>query len=565
MKLCLSRHSRITYAGRILLILFLAGTFFSCKNETETNGAPLGASNSERSTGFEESNEENPESIRKLGSAEGISAAISAGSLNLFQKDSVSAFYKKRNNAPAWDNPSLRASLIDTLRSAGAQGLYFEDYHGEEIIERNKKIRELDNRGLSEFDILLTDAFLKFGDHLLNGKVDPGNIHKIWDTPKNKANKLQILEETINEKSLEVALNRLRPLHPMYNDLIASSKEYEKLKENYDRLEKIEKGGLIKSGMEDERLPKIRSRLKLLGHLKSNDTTSTKHTEEVQQAVKKFQEENGVQIDGIIGNNTIELLNKGYNTRYEQILVNLERWRWYPRDLGHHYFIINISNFWLHVVENEDTVSVHKTMVGVEGRRTPVFSDQIEYVVFNPTWTIPPTIRNEDVIPGMQNNKNYLANRNINIFNQDGEQVDPSEIDWSGEEPKEYIYRQGPGPENPLGRVKIMYPNKYLIYLHDTPSQALFEQNVRAESSGCVRVENAVDLAKYLLSDQEHISPQDIDTFISRGNTKRVNIDQEVKVHHFYWTSWRENGETRFTTDIYNYDGKTYEALKNAS
>jgi len=254
-----------------------------------------------------------------------------------------------------------------------------------------------------------------------------------------------------------------------------------------------------------------------------------------------------------------------YQKRYEQIQVNLERWRWYPRDLGEHFIIVNIANFNLDVIKANDTVHRHRTMVGTEARKTPVFSEEIKFIVFNPTWTIPPTIQNDDVIPGMRRNSGYLASKKINVYDSSGNEVDPSGINWSGDDAKRYTYMQNPGASNPLGRVKIIYPNKYFIYLHDTPSQALFERNSRDQSSGCVRVEHAVDLAKYLLSDQDEYSSNVIDDIIAKGTTRQIKMKQKVNVHHFYWTAWRENGETRFTADIYDYDRNTYEALRKAS
>src|SRR5690606_15012877 len=153
-----------------------------------------------------------------------------------------------------------------------------------------------------------------------------------------------------------------------------------------------------------------------------------------------------------IGNTTIELLNMDYQKRFEQIQVNLERWRWYPRDLGEHFIIVNIANFNLNVVKENDTVHTHRTMVGTEARKTPVFSEEIKFIVFNPTWTIPPTIQNNDVIPGMRKNSNYLANKKINVYDRSGNQVDPSVINWGSDEAKAYTYMQNPGASNPLGR-----------------------------------------------------------------------------------------------------------------
>ncbi len=500
-----------------------------------------------------------------LGSAEHISALISnPEELELFNLDSVANFYAHRKFLPAWSDKKLRESFIETLKEAEHEGLFIEDYHGEKILAKIGDLKKLNEKEKSELDVLLTDTFLKFGGHLLNGILDPRELHSIWDTPKNEVNLMGLLKEVTDKNDLDIAMDKLRPSHLVYKQLIASSKEYNDLRTKSQDWIDIPSGEMIKHNKKDERIPLIQERLKTLGYLDTISSGLTENTGSIQKAIENFQGDNGLQADGIIGNSTIELLNMDYQKRFEQIQVNLERWRWYPRDLGEHFIIVNIANFNLNVVKDNDTVHTHRTMVGTEARKTPVFSEEIKFIVFNPTWTIPPTIQNDDVIPGMRRNSGYLASKKINVYDRSGNQVDPSRINWSSDEAKAYTYMQNPGAANPLGRVKIMYPNEYFIYLHDTPSQALFERNSRDQSSGCVRVEYAVDLAKYLLSDQDEYSSGVIDGIIAKGTTKQINMKQKVNVHHFYWTAWREDGETRFTADIYDYDKNTYEALRKA-
>jgi len=490
---------------------------------------------------------------------------LSSERSSLFHPDSVKVFYNNRDNNLAWSNPNFRNSLIDTLKNAEAQGLFYNDYHGTELEKMLSNLNNLNQQELIKLDYLLTDAFFKFGNHLLNGKIDPKNLPKTWDIAKNRRNQVKLLNQAVDKNNLEIALRELRPTHPIYQQLIAASKEYQKLKNDFSGFEEIEKGKFIKPGMQDQRLLKIQTRLKSLGYLRPIDTLSNYYSESVEKAIEQFQQENGLMVDGIIGNKSIGVLNQGFDKRAEQILVNLERWRWYPRDLGSHYILINIANFQLQVVKGNNTISTHKIVVGRESRKTPIFSNQIEFLDFNPSWYIPPTIKNNDVIPGARKNPSYLAKKNIDVYNNTGQKLNPFQIDWSSSAVRSYQYKQDPGSTNPLGEVKISFPNSYIVYLHDTSSKSLFEGNFRAHSSGCIRVQNAVDLAKYLVSDQKGLTSEEIDKIIDKGTTKRIYMDQKVYVHIFYWTAWRENGKTRFTDDIYNYDDVTYKALKKAS
>lgn len=552
MGLSILQYYNVFKKGASLISLLLLISFTSCKEETKAYAAPNNFSKTV--TDF------------FTGNSDKISEALLYSERSsLFYPDSVNTFYNNRNNTLAWNNPKFRNSLIDTLKNAEAQGLFYNDYHGKELEKMLSNPNDLNQQELIKLDYLLTDAFFKFGNHLLNGKIDPKHLPKTWDIPKNIRNQVKILNQAVEKNNLEIALSQLRPTHPIYGQLIASSKEYQNLKNDLSGFEEIEKGKLIKPGMQDQRLLKIQIRLKALGFLRTADTLSNYYSEAVQEAIKEFQQENGLMVDGIIGNRSIGMLNQGFDKRAEQILVNLERWRWFPRDLGSHHILINIANFQLQVIKENQTIRTHKIIVGRESRKTPIFSDEIEFVDFNPSWYIPPTIKNKDVIPGARRSPSYLVNKNIDVYNSIGQKLNPFQIDWSSSAVRSYQYKQDPGPTNPLGKVKISYPNRYIIYLHDTTSKYLFEGNSRAHSSGCIRVENAVDLAKYLLSDQKQFSSEEIDQIIDNGSTKRIYMDQKVKIHHFYWTAWRENGKTRFTDDIYNYDEVTYRALKKAS
>lgn len=532
-----------------ILTLFL---IFSCRNENEDTREidPL-----------QETSENTP-----LGTKKSISKILDNSiTEELFLSDSVKKFYAERENASVWSNNELRKGFIEILKNAEAEGLYFIDYHGKEIENIEASLNSQKDDEKSRYDILLTDAYFKFGSHLLNGKTDPQKIHEIFDIPKNQENLSLLLKNSLDDNSLDSAFNKLRPNHPVYKQLITSLKVYKEKMLDSEEFKEIDGGEMIKPGMQDVRLPKIKFRLMVLGYLKDIDPFSNDHSQPVQDAIKQVQLENGLLSDGIIGNSTIKLLNIDYKDRYNQILANLERWRWYPRDLGDHYILVNIANYHLDVVKDDELVRSHKTMVGTDIRKTPIFSEEIKYIVFNPNWTIPPTIKTKDVIPGMRKDPNYLNRKNIDVYSSNGVKLDPSEVDWDSNNVKSYTYRQKPGSSNPLGKVKIIYPNKHLIYLHDTPSKSLFARNSRAQSSGCIRVENVMELAEYLLSDQSAYNSEKINEILETGKLTEVRVKQQLKVHHLYWTAWMENEKPRFTEDIYNYDEKIIEELNKVS
>lgn len=551
MSFLIKEYFQIDKAGLIAAILLLFLTF-GCKSKDE---APKNLDGSSVE----------PKNI-VLGTSKAISKIIAhKENLDFFSADSIKAYYSQRKNAPVWNDTELRTNFIELLKKAEEEGLYFKDYHGTLIDSLEQHLGTLTKQEKSKYDLLLTDAFFTFGTHLLNGKTNPRKIHEIFDLPKNEANLTSILNEAITNKDLVGAFKQLRPNHSIYKQLITSLKTYKEKKESFDEFKPIEDGEMIKPGMQDPRLPKIKFRLMALEYLENIDPFSYDYSPPVQEAIKQLQLENGLLADGIIGNSTIKLLNIDYSDRYNQILANLERWRWYPRDFGDHYILVNIANYKLDIVKDGKVAGTHKTMVGTGVRKTPIFSEEIKYIVYNPNWTIPPTIKTKDVIPGARKDVNYFSRKNIDVYNLNGELLDPHEVDWNSNQVKSYIYRQKPGSSNPLGKVKIIYPNKHLIYLHDTPSKSLFQRNSRAQSSGCIRVENALELAQYLLNDQPEYTSEKIEEILLSGKLTEIKMKQRVKVYHLYWTAWTDNEKPRFTEDIYNYDHKIIEELNKVS
>ncbi|AVR45558.1 hypothetical protein C7S20_09920 [Christiangramia fulva] len=533
------------------IFLFLIA-FSGCKNDEEKKEA---SSTSEEKVTKKAENLTNSHSLQNL-FASGIDSTA------FYAPAQISAFYRKNEFQPIWNDSQLREDIIANIENSEAKGLFPEDYHASEIRELHNSINSNSDEKNARFEILLTDAFFRLAHDLATGKLNPKELYANWGTPLNSVAPENLLSNVIKKNNVSEILVSLEPENPVYSGLKKALRNFEKDSFSEEKITKIPAGKLIRPGERDERISKVAKRLQELGfHQKSTDTTKL-YGEDLEKSLRNFQKAHGLEEDGIIGGSTIDNLNKSQEDRYHQVLVNLERWRWYPRKLGEQYILINISDFQLNLIKEGDTLGTYKTMVGLPSRQTPVFSDEIEYVIYNPTWTIPPTIEKKDVVPGMRRDRNYLKERSLNVYDKQNNRVDPSKIEWTSSEPYSYTYRQGPGPTNPLGQVKIIYPNKYMIYLHDTPHRELFNKRNRARSSGCVRVENALQLAKYLLNDQPKYDDEKIKEILDSGKTTEIPVTKKVSVHHFYWTAYPENDSIKFIDDIYDLDEELWQNLK---
>jgi murein L,D-transpeptidase YcbB/YkuD len=229
--------------------------------------------------------------------------------------------------------------------------------------------------------------------------------------------------------------------------------------------------------------------------------------------------------------------------------------------MGKEYIIINIPDYKLTLVNNNDTLRTHRVIVGRAKRKTPVLSSKLTQVVFNPTWTVPPTILREDVIPAILKSRSYLTQSNIKVYDSNGRIVSPYE--WQLSQAKTYRYVQSPGTFNSLGMVKIIFPNRFSVYLHDTNHRDYFDKIDRSLSSGCVRVDNPLELTEYILNDEVNWNLGKITETLQNERTKFVNIRKEIAFHLLYWTAWSENNKLIFRDDIYNLDAALYDKLRN--
>jgi murein L,D-transpeptidase YcbB/YkuD len=286
------------------------------------------------------------------------------------------------------------------------------------------------------------------------------------------------------------------------------------------------------------------------------------------EAIVRFQRRHGLKPDGIVGPDTLSALNISAQRRLRQIEVNLERMRWLGRNLGHRYILVNIADFKLDLVDRDQRVMSMGVVAGKPYWNTPVFTEKMKYIIFNPWWSVPESITKEELLPKIQMNPGYLTQQKMKMFNgwgKNAEEINTDTIKWDtiSIETFPYIFRQEPGPLNPLGKIKFMLPNKFNIYLHDTPAKGLFSENSRAFSHGCIRVEGPLNLAEYLLQDDPDWDREKIGNAIEGGEETRIDLASPITVHVVYLTAWVDDDDIlHFRNDIYGRDDRLDKALR---
>lgn len=516
------------------------------------------------------------ENIRNRIESAGTPPKIEINNEIIYASIALPLFYEKRGYQPAWIYKKKLSEnakrLIGEIKLASNEGLIPDDYHLIKISEMSDKLKNEKNiELLVDLDLLLTDAFLIYASHLLSGKVNPITIDPEWFTNLKEADFVSILDSSLYHNNISKALRDLLPMHDKYKRLKQGLENYRKI-EDQGGWREIPDGPLPKIGDNDNRVPLIRQRLIAAEDLKEIAVIdSTRYDSSLVDAIKRFQKRHGLDIDGQLGPKTIAAMSVSVLERINQIRLNLERWRWLPQFFGEKYIIVNIANFELDVYEKNQIVLDMRIIAGKTYRRTPVFSDQMSYLVFSPYWNIPNNITVSDIIPMIRKDIEYLNKMKIKVLHGYGsnmKNIDPMTINWEDIDNfnKNYWLRQEPGPANLLGGVKFMFPNRFNVYLHDTPAKDLFGKTSRDFSSGCIRIEKPEELAIYLLKDQFEWTLDKIREAMKRGTEQTVRLFPAMPVHILYWTSWvDENGLINFRNDIYNRDKSLLDALNEKS
>ena len=479
--------------------------------------------------------------------------------------------YERRGHRPAWDVPRID-QLLGSIDEAARDGLIPEDYHRAAL--RRMRLQMDTDAGKSadataDRDILATDALIGLAYHLYTGKVDPARLDSKWNFERtiDRQEAVDVLLRILDTGQIDSWLQHLRPRHPYYSYLKRDLASYRDLAA-HGGWRAIPAGPTLKPGVRDPRVPLIRKRLEASGDLQParGADTSRVYDAPLAAAVQNFQRNQLLGDDGSIGAGTLSVMNVPVEARIDQIRVNLERARWLLHDLPDSFVVVNVAAFRVYLVVKGEVVWSGRCQVGKEARQTPIFRENMRYLVFNPTWTVPPGILAKDVLPSLRRGDlSVLKRKKLKVIDKNGRIVNPGSVAWSKVSAGAYTFRQDAGPDNALGRVKFMFPNPYSVYLHDTPSRDLFEEPSRAFSSGCIRVDKPLELAERVLADPKW-SAAAIQQTVDAGKTVTVTLKRPLPVLLLYWTAfpWGRGGKVAFARDIYGKDARILAALGQA-
>ena len=485
------------------------------------------------------------------------------------KSDAVEAFYATAGDRLGWirnGKPTPQAlELIGLLESADQKGLNPDDYDGPRWKARVEGIGSAPRESsLARFDVALTVCAIRYIRDLHLGKVSPATLHKDFDPERKTHNAGLFLRENVTQAtSVKEALVRVEPPFPGYQRAIVALGEYEKLakEEVPDPLPQVQKP--IEPGKNYEAVGKLVQRLQFLGDLPATVSVpaeSQTYAGEVVEGVKRFQTRHGLEAAGKLGPQTITELNTPLSQRLEQLRLMLERWRWVPHEFPDPPIVVNIPEFLLRAYGEPGKPALMMPVVVGRAMRTetPVMEQDMKYVVFWPYWNVPPSILRNEIIPKITKDPGYLAKNDYEVVTYSGQMVTDgtvSEDVLAQLRAGKLMVRQKPGPKNALGLVKFIFPNSNNVYLHSTPSQAVFGQARRDFSHGCIRVEDPKALAVWVLRNNPGWTQEKVDEAFKAQKEQQVNLARTIPVLIVYGTAvTKEDGRTYFFDDIYGFD-----------
>ena len=475
----------------------------------------------------------------------------------------LEALYRRHRFEALWTSYAQLDKLLGQLDALVDDGLNPAIYHPE-AIRRAMQTATSEPLHRECSDILATHAYLQALQHLSHGRLPQDRLEPVWRSPDAAAPQQ-------DDPLLEIADNGLTDLEGAFDRARPTLEQYHNLRQAHARLRaepprqwlSIPAGPTLRPGMSDPRVPLLRQRLASDGYLPAAvppTDSEMRYSASIEQALKAFQRLHGLQDDGVLGKDTRTALNVTPTDRLNQLKINLERFRWLSSDIEARSLLVDIAGGRVIFFNGNRPQWETRSQVGRDTRQTPAIKSNVTRLTLNPTWTVPPTILREDKLPTIRENPDYLASHNMQVLDYQGKVLDPAQVDWSN--PGRIMLRQAAGPDNPLGRLVIRFANPFAIYLHDTPSQGLFERSQRTFSSGCVRVESVMQLVDLLLTEGEH---ERFDRLLATGQTHEFGLAKPTPILLAYWTAEADSsGQAHYRPDVYGRDPALLAALQAA-
>ncbi|MEN8007914.1 MAG: L,D-transpeptidase family protein [Candidatus Krumholzibacteriota bacterium] len=488
-------------------------------------------------------------------------ANVGAAELLRFEHpETLDSIYQNRENRPIWVsggelNPSA-TTFLAILRNADREGLRPSDYL-EGILNCLA-----DHSDPPDIERRLTDTFLSFGLDLARGRIDPQLVYDRWDDSSSLTCTIRILADMMISAPAgwenpgfdpDPALDRIRPDHFDYQRLRTALGHYRQEALSGKR-PAIPGGEILRLGDLSPRVPLLRVRL-------TGTAGSESFDDDLAGVVRSFQDRHGLQVDGLVGEKTLAALNETAGRKADRIAMNMERIRWLPEEPDTPFIRVNIPSCRLDLMDQGRSVLSMRTIVGRPDRPTPVMIDEIVWLEINPYWNVPQKLVRRDILPKILKDSGYLTDREFRVFEtweSGAEEIEIDRIDWASLDSWDiaFRFRQDPGPRNPLGRMKFLFPNKFSIYLHDTNQRDSFRRDTRFLSSGCVRLEDPDSLARSLFQ------VEDLAALVESGENRTLGLGKRVPIFLVYQTVWiDDSGEVNFAPDVYGYDARMMELL----
>jgi L,D-transpeptidase YcbB len=473
----------------------------------------------------------------------------------------LSSHYLKQDGSIYWANTGRMTPFLQRLQRAQYDGLNPDDYPVDALAQLRDGMDPDDARAAAEGELYYSAFFIAYAADLKIGRVAPQKVDPNLFRSRKTIDGMRVLTELKKQRDPGKFLAAFEPKNRHYQGLKRMLKAYTAAVEQGIDWPVINQGATLKPGQSDPRMGKVRELLAFTGDYEGGDTSSSAYDGALAAAVKKFQIRHGLEAKGLFGKQTVVAMNIPPEERRKQIILNMERWRWMPDALGDEHFMVNIAAYELQWVVSNHEVERMNVVVGAVATQTPEFSDELEFVELNPTWTVPYSIATKEMLPKIKSDPYHYADE-FELF-AGGKLADWGSVNWGsyGGGSFPFTFRQKPGPKNALGKVKFMLPNKHNIYLHDTPAKDKFANSTRAFSHGCIRLSRPGDLAYKLLGEKTGMGEGEIDAVWAGGETTKVVLPRKIPIHLVYATAFASDNGIEFRSDVYGRDKKLYAAL----